>query len=66
MRGHPDLKSERASSGKPAPKSQVLAVRNEDFDTALLAFQAAKLRRLYLFAHETARIIATLAYGVCR
>jgi hypothetical protein len=47
-------------------KSQNQALASTRISDTPLDFQARRLRRLFLFCHDTARTIATLAYGVAR
>ena len=54
----------RPSSGKPGPSRfpEVNLSKTEDTE-AVREFQAAKLRRPYYFCHDTARVVAALAFG---
>jgi len=65
MPAPPDASSERAASPKAAPTSQE-SIHAEDSKPAAIDLQAHKLRRLYFLAMDTARVVATLAFGVCR
>jgi hypothetical protein len=55
----------RAALEQGDPTSQE-NIHTGDSKPAVLDLQAHKLRRLYLFAYGTARVVATLAVGVAR
>lgn len=49
------------------PKSQQQTnIEHDQFTVSPNVLQESKLIRLYAFAHETARAIAALVYGVAR
>jgi hypothetical protein len=54
-------------AGTVLSESDLLAssIGSDTTDTPI-ALQASKLCRIYAFAHDTARTIAALAYGVLR
>jgi hypothetical protein len=64
MSAPPEPEMRRASSVKPAPKSQTLEViSKKESDSTQFDFQARRLRQLFFFANDTARTIALLAFA---
>jgi hypothetical protein len=70
MHAPPDVEMRRGAVGSGTPKfsqsSLGSTLNAADIATEPTAFQVRKLRRLFDFSHETARVIATLAYEVQR
>lgn len=54
-----------AGQGSPQSKSEVIMSSREDSGSEL-ELQARRLSQLYFFCHETARTVASLAWGVSR
>jgi hypothetical protein len=65
VRRAPSPHNARSPGGRQTTRarSQEERLRTPDTDTTPLDFQAAKLRRVYLFCYATARTVAALAFG---
>ena len=61
----PDPESERAAAANGGPKSQD-KIHTASFKSDAHELQASRLRRVYFLAHDFARTVAALAYGVAR
>jgi hypothetical protein len=61
----PDPEMGRAAPARTAPNSH-RENHAADLKPDILDFQALRLKRLYFLAHDIARTIAALAYGVAR
>jgi len=65
MHGPPNQKSERAPAANGSPNSQD-KIHTASCTSVALELQALRLRRIYFLAHDIARTVAALAYGVAR
>jgi hypothetical protein len=65
MRGPPDPEMRKGRLAKGSPQSQEIN-RTQSFKSDALELQALRLQRLYFLAHDMARTVAALAYGVAR
>jgi hypothetical protein len=59
----PEMRRAALEQGDPTKEKDF---NTQDSKPAAISLQAHKLRRLYFFAHGAARVIARLAFGVCR
>ena len=59
----PEMRNPAAANGRA--KSQIRIEPHQPIELAS-ALQAEKLRRLYSFCHDTARTVASLAWGISR
>ena len=61
----PDPEMRRAPAANGGPNSQD-KIHTASFKSDAHELQASRLRRIYFLAHDIARTVAALAYGVAR
>ena len=67
MRPPPKPEMRRGAAANDTPKSQSLEVFSDtENNQGGVDLQARRLRQLFFFAHDTARTVASLAWGISR